>query len=328
MKNKSYDYIFGNGKFNTWFNIIVSIISCSAISFCLTELLFSFDFKVSFQKALIFTILFVIFLLLFYYFIKQRTYKLFDQKITYGFRERKILYADIHSLVFTLSSRPKGIYDIGLGEPYLYIKENGKKKYICNITIYLAYPSVIQKRYDINIRNGKPFYEKGKHMQEYYKIYFPYSKEYLLEQIKKTTKPLCISNQAYRDMALAAYKEEDNTLCIGYAAGSMTGGGWEMLQTHIKSYGGDVMLEGTFVLLPYIKKAALFFLLIVILFALFFSQGDLLILTECLILFMFPLYLLYRNISKIGKCEEGRRLVLLYLEKVLHANVEISVEEE
>lgn len=88
------------------------------------------------------------------------------------------------------------------------------------------------------------------------------------------------------------------------------------------------MLEGMFVLLPYIKKAALFFLLIVILFALFFSQGDLLILTECLILFMFPLYLLYRNISKIGKCEEGRRLVLLYLEKVLHANVEISVEEE
>ena len=137
-------------------------------------------------------------------------------------------------------------------------------------------------------------------MQEYYKIYFPYSKEHLLEQIKKTTKPLCISNQAYRDMALAAYKEEDNTLCIGYAAGSMTGGGWEMLQTHIKSYEGDVMLEGTFVLLPYIKKAALFFLLIVILFALFFSQGDLLILTECLILFMFPLYLLYRNISKIG----------------------------
>lgn len=72
MKNKSYDYIFGNGKFNTWFNIIVSIISCSAISFCLTELLFSFDFKVSFQKALIFTILFVIFLLLFYLYKNQK----------------------------------------------------------------------------------------------------------------------------------------------------------------------------------------------------------------------------------------------------------------
>ena len=23
MKNKSYDYIFGNGKFNAWFNILV-----------------------------------------------------------------------------------------------------------------------------------------------------------------------------------------------------------------------------------------------------------------------------------------------------------------
>lgn len=155
MKNKSYDYIFGNGKFNTWFNIIVSIISCSAISFCLTELLFSFDFRVSFQKVLIFTILFVILLLLFYYVIKQRTYKLFDQKITYGFREREILYANINSLVFTLASRPTGIYDIGLGEPYIYIKENGKKKYICNITIYLAEPSVIKKRYDINISNGQ-----------------------------------------------------------------------------------------------------------------------------------------------------------------------------
>ena len=68
MKNKSYDYIFGNGKFNTWFNIIVSIISCSAISFCLTELLFSFDFKVSFQKALIlpyFCDFFIIVLLLY-----------------------------------------------------------------------------------------------------------------------------------------------------------------------------------------------------------------------------------------------------------------------
>ena len=39
----------------------------------------------------------------------------------------------------------------------------------------------------------------------------------------------------------------------------MTGGGWEMLQTHIKSYGGDVMLEGTFVLLPYIKKSCTIF---------------------------------------------------------------------
>ena len=96
----------------------------------------------------------------------------------------------------------------------------------------------------------------------------------------------------------------------------MTGGGWEMLQTHIKSYGGDVMLEGTFVLLPYIKKLHYFsahsdFICIV------FSQGDLLILTECLILFMFPLYLLYRNISKIGNVKKGDGIVYYNLEKVL-----------
>lgn len=172
------------------------------------------------------------------------------------------------------------------------------------------------------------FYQEGQRMQEYYKIYFPYSKEYLLEKIKQTSKPLNFSNQAYRNIALSEYRKENDTLCIGYAAGSMTGGGWEMLQTHIKSHGEDVMLEGKFVLLPYIKKGALFFLLMMILFALFFSQGDLLILTEILILFVFPLYLLYRNISKIGKCEEGRRLVFLYLENVLHANVKISEEEE
>lgn len=68
---------------------------------------------------------------------KQRRYKLLDEKIVFGFKEKEILYHDINSLVFTLTYRPKGIYDIGLGEPYLYIKENGVKKYICNITICL-----------------------------------------------------------------------------------------------------------------------------------------------------------------------------------------------
>ena len=65
----------------------------------------------------------------------------------------------------------------------------------------------------------------------------------------------------------------------------------------------------------------------IFLFGLFFSQGDLLILAEVLILFLFPLYLLYRNISKIGKSEEGRRLILSYLESVLHAKIEVSEEE-
>lgn len=35
------------------------------------------------------------------------------------------------------------------------VRITGEVKYICNITIYLAYPSVIQKRYDINISNGQ-----------------------------------------------------------------------------------------------------------------------------------------------------------------------------
>lgn len=133
-------------------------------------------------------------------------------------------------------------------------------------------------------------------MQESYKIYFPYSKEELLDRIRQTAKPLTFSNQAYRNIALAAYREEDDTLCIGYAAGIMTGGGWEMLQTHMKSQGNNVMLEGKFVLLPYIKKGV-------------------------------RLYLLYRNISKIGKSEERRRLILSYLEYVLHAKIEVSEEE-
>ena len=66
---KSYDYILGNGKFINLFDIITGVIICSAISFCLTETLFSFNFKLSFQKVLIFTILFFAFVtivLLFY----------------------------------------------------------------------------------------------------------------------------------------------------------------------------------------------------------------------------------------------------------------------
>ena len=60
------------------------------------------------------------------------------------------MYRNINSLVFTLAYRPKGIYDIGLGGPYLYVKENGAKKYICNITICLAKPNILLKSYKGN----------------------------------------------------------------------------------------------------------------------------------------------------------------------------------
>ena len=133
---KSYDYILGNGKFTNWFDIITGVIICSAMSFSLTEVLFSFNFKFNFQKVLIFTILFLLFLV-------------------FGFRKKEILYRNINSLFFTLTYRPKGIYDIGLGEPYLYVKEHGTKKYICNITICLVNPNIMQKSYEGNITAEK-----------------------------------------------------------------------------------------------------------------------------------------------------------------------------
>ena len=152
--NKSYDSIFGNGRFTDWFDKIAGVLICFAASFCLTEVLFSFDFKVNFQKALIFSILFLFFLRVFFYFIKQRRYKLFDGKIVFGARETEILYHNIHSLVFTLADRPGGIYNLGLGEPYLWIKEQGEKNYICTITIYLIQPDITQKSYKGNLSTG------------------------------------------------------------------------------------------------------------------------------------------------------------------------------
>ena len=78
--------------------------------------------------------------------------------------------------------------------------------------------------------------------------------------------------------------------------------------------------------MPYIKRGAQFFLLIMLFLVFVFSKGDILILAEVLIFFIFPLFMLYRNISAIGKCEEMRRLVLAYLENILHAKIEV-VEE-
>ena len=136
--NKSYDSIFGNGKFSNWFDIVTGVIVCLAMSFSLTEVLFSFfDFKLSFQKALIFTILFAVLLLCFCCFMKQCRYKLLDEKIVFGFREKEILYRNINSLFFTLASRPNGIYNIGLGETLPMDKRKYKEK------IYMQYHNLL-----------------------------------------------------------------------------------------------------------------------------------------------------------------------------------------
>lgn len=44
--NKSYDYIMGGSKFFNLFDFISGIIICTLFSFCLSKLIFSFDFKI------------------------------------------------------------------------------------------------------------------------------------------------------------------------------------------------------------------------------------------------------------------------------------------
>ena len=72
------------------------------------------------------------------------------------------------------------------------------------------------------------------------KYIFLIPKNIYWNRLRRLQNHYVFQTRLYRDMALAAYKEEDNTLCIGYAAGSMTGGGWEMLQTHIKKLWGEM----------------------------------------------------------------------------------------
>lgn len=154
MMNKSYDYVWGNRKFIFWFDVISGVICCTGLSYCLTEFFFSFDFKVTFQKILIFTILLALLLRLFYLFIKRRRYELLEDKIVYGFRRKEILYRSINSVLFTLALTPSGQYNIGLSEPYIWIKENGTKRYISHITIYLAEMNPVHK-FEFNCYNAK-----------------------------------------------------------------------------------------------------------------------------------------------------------------------------
>lgn len=160
-------------------------------------------------------------------------------------------------------------------------------------------------------------------MGKKYRITLPMSKEQFLHLINQTTKDLTIQNQAYRKTTLASYDKEKESLSVSYAAGSMNGGGWEMLKAQIVSYKENVILEGEFVLLPYIKRGAQFFLIIVLTLGVLFSQGDLLILGEILVIFIIPLFLLYRNLQKIVGNEEGRQLVLNYFESVLNGKIEV-----
>ena len=50
------------------------------------------------------------------------------------------------------------------------------------------------------------------------------------------------------------------------------------------------------------------------------------ILVEIIVIFFFPLLLLYKNFSKIVKNDEGRQQILRYLEEELSAKIEESSE--
>ena len=74
--------------------------------------------------------------------------------MVYGVRKKNILYKDINTLIFTLSTTPRGIYNIGLTEPYFYTKKKGRKEYISNITVYINEVKNIKEQYDKKITNG------------------------------------------------------------------------------------------------------------------------------------------------------------------------------
>ncbi len=154
MMNKSYDYIMGGSKFSNLFDFISGIIICILFSFCLSELIFSFDFKIYPKKIIFFIGTLMVFLVIFYCFLSQRRYRLLEQKLVYGVRKKTILYKDINTLIFTLSITPRGIYNIGLTEPYFYTKKKGRKEYISNITVYKNKVKNIKEQYDTKITNG------------------------------------------------------------------------------------------------------------------------------------------------------------------------------
>ena len=68
--------------------MIMLIIICTLFSFCLTELIFSFDFKIYPKKIIFFIGTLIICLVVFYFFLSQRRYRLLEQKLIYGIRKK------------------------------------------------------------------------------------------------------------------------------------------------------------------------------------------------------------------------------------------------
>ena len=76
-------------------------------------------------------------------------------KVDLWYQNKNLYYIkDINTLIFTLSTTPRGIYDIGLTEPYFCTKKKGRKEYISNITVYTNEMKNIKEQYDTKIING------------------------------------------------------------------------------------------------------------------------------------------------------------------------------
>ena len=86
--NKSYDYIMGGSKFSNLFDFISGIIICILFSICLSEVIFSFDFKIYPKKIIFFIGSLIVLLFIFYCFLSQRRYRLLEQKLVYGVRKK------------------------------------------------------------------------------------------------------------------------------------------------------------------------------------------------------------------------------------------------
>lgn len=114
----------GGSKFSNLFDFISGIIIC---------ILFSFYFLLLSQSTAI---------------------QIIRTKIGLWCQKKNILYKDINTLILTLSTTPRGIYNIGLTEPYFYTKKKGRKEYISNITVYINEVKNIKEQYDKKITNG------------------------------------------------------------------------------------------------------------------------------------------------------------------------------
>lgn len=167
-------------------------------------------------------------------------------------------------------------------------------------------------------------------VKDKYIIDIPMSKEDFVRRVRDTTKKLNYENQAYRKTMLASYEEP--TIRLSYAGASMNGGGFEMLEATVEPCEEGVHLEGEFKVLPWIRFFNNVFWIITLAATGAMAVSWLLDGNPFLFVEFFLLMWLYRKSEKIGRvlyrAENGRRLVIDYIENELGGSVEIIKADE